>query len=109
MVGATPQNPHNMFGIVRFKHHHPRYLKTPFLAHGVQRYECLERHPRTHTIFFGRADYGRAAVQYQPPRKRPQNARFFLLGTPVVFIGYHPHPRYSLPHLVGGFKKKRSR
>ena len=41
------------FGIVRFKHTHPRYPKTPLLASGVHRYGCLERHPRTDTIPFG--------------------------------------------------------
>ena len=42
-----------VFGNVRFKHHHPRYPETPLLAHDVQRYGWLERHPRIHTIFFG--------------------------------------------------------
>ena len=31
--------------MVRFKHHHFRCPKTSFLAQGVQRYACLERHP----------------------------------------------------------------
>ena len=49
--GTTPY-PHDFCGIVHFKHTHPRYPKTPFLAHDVQRYGCLGRHPRTQTIFF---------------------------------------------------------
>ena len=36
-----------------FKHHHLRYPKPSSLAQRVQRYACLERHPRTHGIFLG--------------------------------------------------------
>ena len=55
MLGALPKNLNNIFGIVQFEHPHPhpRYPKKPFLAHGVQRYGCLGRHPRTQTMFFG--------------------------------------------------------
>ena len=35
------------------KHHHLRYPETPFLGRAVQRYACLGRHPRTHSIFSG--------------------------------------------------------
>ena len=38
--------------IVQFKDTRLRDPKTPFLACVVQRYGCLERHPRTHTIFW---------------------------------------------------------
>ena len=36
-----------------FKHTHSRYPKIPSLAHGVQRYGWLERHPRIQAIFYG--------------------------------------------------------
>ena len=45
--GAPPHNLNNIFGIAQFKHHHPRYPKTPLLANRVQKYGCLGRHPRT--------------------------------------------------------------
>ena len=51
--GASPKPKQFFFSIVQFEHPHPRYPKTPFLAHGVQRYGCLGCHPRTQTIFFG--------------------------------------------------------
>ena len=51
--GATPERKQFFYRIVHFKHHHPRYPKTPFLAHGVQGYGCLGCHPRTQTIFSG--------------------------------------------------------
>ena len=41
---ATPE-PKQYFGIVQFKHQHPRYPKTPLLAYGVQWYGCLDCHP----------------------------------------------------------------
>ena len=50
--------------MVRFKHTHPRYPKTAFLTRGVQRYGCLERHPRTHTIFFGMVRFGPTHPRY---------------------------------------------
>ena len=43
--GATPEPKHYFLSIVEFKHPHPRYPKTLLLAHGVQRYGCLGRHP----------------------------------------------------------------
>ena len=49
--GATPEAKQYVFGIVQFKHTHPRYPKTPLLAYGVQWYGCQRRHPRTQTIF----------------------------------------------------------
>ena len=51
--GSVTPEPKQFFGVLRFKHPHPRYPKTPFLAHGAQRCGWLECHPRTHTIFFG--------------------------------------------------------
>ena len=50
--GATPKTK-QFSSIVHYKHPHPRYSKTPFLAHGVQRYGRLGCHPRTQTLFFG--------------------------------------------------------
>ena len=44
--GRYPRTQTIYFGIAHFKHTHPRYPKTPFLPHGVQRYGCLGRHPQ---------------------------------------------------------------
>ena len=39
--------------MVHVKDTHLRSPNTPFLACGVQWYWCLERHPKTHTVFCG--------------------------------------------------------
>ena len=94
------------FGIVHCKHPRPRYPKTPFLVYGVQRCVRLGRHPRTQTKLLGviggdlaqdlrLSVYGRAAAQYQPHRKRPQQARFCFIvrdppGTTSPILGTTP-------------------
>ena len=52
-LGRHPRTQTIFYGIVHFKHHHPRYPKTPLLACRVQWYGCLVRHPRTQTMFYG--------------------------------------------------------
>ena len=44
-LGRHPRTQRILFGIVHCKQLNPRYPKTPFLAHGVQTYGCLGRHP----------------------------------------------------------------
>ena len=47
MFGAPLLEPSIFLGIVHFKHHHPRYPKTPLQACELLSYGCLGRHPRT--------------------------------------------------------------
>ena len=66
----------------------------------------VERHPRIHKIFFGKAVYGRAAAQYQSPRKRPQNAHYFYIlvrdppGVQYMHLGAHTHAHRTQPDYV---------
>ena len=48
---TTPEPKQQFLALCSSKHPHPRYPTTPLLAYGVQRYECLGRHPRTQIIF----------------------------------------------------------
>ena len=52
MYGAPPRQTQVFFCIAHCEHTHPRYPKTAFLAHGVQRYVCTERQPRNPQHFF---------------------------------------------------------
>ena len=50
--GATLEPRQYILALPIAKHPHARYPKTSFLAHGVQRYGCLGRHPRTQNNMF---------------------------------------------------------
>ena len=80
--------------IVRFKHHHFRYPKTPFLALGVQRYACLERHPRTHLIFSG-------SVQFKDTPCRDPKTPFLAQGVQRYgWLGRHTqNPQHIFWHV----------
>ena len=72
--GATSEDKGFFGGIVQFKYHHHRYLKTTLLAYRVQLYGCLGRHARIQRIFFG-------IVQSRQPYHR--YPIFFLLANRV--------------------------
>ena len=58
VFGSPPVNPSNSFGTLHFKHHHPRYAKTPLLTWaGVKWYGCSGRHSNRQTIFFGNVHF----------------------------------------------------
>ena len=93
VFGAPSQNPPDFFGMMRFKHPHPRYRNTPFLAHGVQRCGGLGRHPTTHTIFLASCVSNASIVGIQKVlywsmvckgmgdwRANPQPTQFFWHG-----------------------------
>ena len=96
---------------MQFKQPYPEDPKTPLLAYGVQCYGCLERHPRTRTIFSG-------IVQFKHPY--PRYPKTPLLAFGVQWYGClerhprtqtissaiaqvkHPHPEYLKTPLLGG-------
>ena len=106
--GAPPQNPNNIFWHrpLQTQHSHPRYPKTPFLAHGVQRCGCLRGHPGSQTIFFG-GHWGlfgpgppfMAGLQLStsPPERDPRTHAncHTKLGTPLDITHHHDCPYCS--------------
>ena len=100
---ATTENP-AFFSIAHCKH--TRYLETPFLVYGMQRYVCGECHPRNIQFFF-------CIVHWKHTHPRYPETAFLAHGvqrcvcvcayrappqkTPVFFcIAHckHTHPRY---------------
>ena len=67
-----------------------RYLNTPFLTHSVQRYACLGRHPRTHTMFFG-------TVQFKNPHPRYPKTPLLPYGVQWYWcLGRHPRTQVCM-------------
>ena len=102
-MGRHPRTQTICFGIVPFKHYHPRYSKTRFVAYGVQWYWCLERHPRTQTMFFGIVYCKYTHPRYPKTLFVAYGVQWYVrLGrhprtqTIVFCIVHcnHPHPRY---------------
>ena len=85
MYGAPPQKPPVFFWIAQSKHVHPRYPKTHFLAHCVQRYGCLGRQPRTQTIFFCIVHFKHTHPRYRKPH--------FLAHCVQRYVWTERHPR----------------
>ena len=82
--GTTPEPKTILFGIVQFKHHHPWYPKTPWLAYVVQLYGCLGRRPRTQAIFWG-------IVQPKHHRRGYLKTRLLAYGVQKFgCLGRHP-------------------
>ena len=62
--GATPEAKEILLALWSLNITIPRYPKAPVLTHGVQRYECLGRHPRPQRIFFGTVQFKHSHPRY---------------------------------------------
>ena len=72
------------FGLMHFKHPHPRYPKTRLLDCRVQWYGCFRRHPRTQTIFFG-------ILHFKHPHPRcPKTTLLTCRAHWYGCLGHHP-------------------
>ena len=87
--GATPDHEEYFLALCSSKHPQPRHPKTPWLAYGIQRYGCLERHPRTQTILLG-------IVQFKNPHPRHPKTFAGLWGTVVWVFGAPPQTPNSI-------------
>ena len=88
--------------MLQFKETHSRDPKTPFLAHGVQWYGWLGRHPRTHMLFSG-------IVQFKETHSRDAKTPFVALGVQWFgCLGRHPRTHTTFSDIVQ-FKGTHSR
>ena len=108
------KNPH-IFALRR--HPHTRYPKTPFLVHGVQRYGCLGRHPRTQSMIFGTVQFKHHHPRYPKTPLLVYDVQGCVRSgchprTQTIVFGIvhckHLHPRYSkTPFLAHGVQRYR--